>query len=140
MKTAIVYYSKTGHSKKIAGAISESLDIEAHDIKNNPALGQVDLLFIVGAIYRGKSSPELIAYAKNLDSTLIKKVVLITSCLSNIMTQDTVREILKQKHIEVAPDEYLCKGNFLFFGWGHPNDSEIAGAAEFAKHAVQASA
>lgn len=133
MKVAIVYYSKTGHSKKIATAISESLDIEAYDIKNNPALGQVDLLFIVGAIYGGKSSPELIAYAKNLDSTTVKKVVLITSCLSNILTQDSIREILEQKHIEVSFDEFLCKGNFLFFGWGHPNASEINDAILFAK-------
>lgn len=137
MKAAIVYYSKTGHSKKIAAAISESLSIEAHDITNIPKLGQVDLLFIVGAIYRGKSSPELIAYAKSLDDMLIKKVVLITSCLSNIMTQDNIREILEQKHIEVSPDEYLCKGNFLFFGWGHPNASEIAEAVEFAKQAMR---
>lgn len=138
MNIAIVYYSKTGHSRKIAAAISDSLGIEAYDIKNNPALGQVDLLFIVGAIYGGKSSPELIAYAKSLDSALIGKVVLVTSCLSNMLTQDSIREVLEQKHIEVSPDEFLCKGNFLFFGWGHPNAYEVANAVAFAKECTTA--
>lgn len=38
MKTAIIYSTMTGHSKKIALAMEKELNIPAHDIKSNPAL------------------------------------------------------------------------------------------------------
>ncbi|MCE5255922.1 MAG: flavodoxin domain-containing protein, partial [Spirochaetaceae bacterium] len=60
MKTAIIYFSKTGHSKKIAKAVSEALHIQAEDIRTNPKLSDIDLLFVAGGIYAGKSNPAMI--------------------------------------------------------------------------------
>jgi len=47
MKCSIIYYTKTGHSRKIAKAIAQELGIEAQDVKSNPVMKDVDLLFIV---------------------------------------------------------------------------------------------
>lgn len=132
MKIAMIYYSKTGHSKKIAHKIGESLGIEALDIKDNPKIDQVDLLFIVGGIYGGKSSPELQTYVSNLGEG-IKQVVLITSCLSKVTPQKEVRSILVGKNIPVEEDEFICRGSFLFFGWGHPNSEDVKRAVAFAE-------
>ena len=45
MKNVIIYASMTGHSKKIAQAISEKLGIEAFNIKDNPKIEGYDMGF-----------------------------------------------------------------------------------------------
>ena len=47
MKTALLYATRTDHSKKIADAIAKSLQIKAQDVKTKPELQEVDLLFVV---------------------------------------------------------------------------------------------
>ena len=136
MKTALVYFSRTGHSKRIAKAIAEALQITALDVKSQPVLDEVDLLFIVGGIYGGASSPELRAYAEGLSKRSVKKAALITSCLNRIHRQGMIREILTRKGIDVAPDEFVCRGSFLFFGLGHPSKEEIDAAISFARKAI----
>lgn len=136
MKTALIYLTITGHSKKIANAIAKELKIQAQDIKNNPQLIEADLLFIVGGIYGGKSLPELISYVKNIDNTMVKQAILITSCASNKETQWEVREILDNNGIEVLKDEFVCRGNFLLYGLGHPNKTDIENAVAFANKNV----
>ena len=136
MKTALVYFSRTGHSKRIAKAIAEALQITALDAKSEPLLDEVDLLFIVGGIYGGASSPELKAYAEGLSKSYVKKAALITSCMNRIHRQSMIREILTRKGIDVAPDEFVCRGSFLFFGLGHPSKEEIDAAISFARKAI----
>ena len=137
MKTALIYISKTGHSSKIAKAISAELQIEAEDIKSNPKLNNVDLLFIVGGIYGGQSLPELITYIKNIDNGMVKKAALVTSCVSKKTKQNLVKELLVKNNIEVLTNEFICQGNFLFIGLGHPNKTDIDNAVSYAKREVE---
>lgn len=133
MQIALTYLTKTGHSKKIAEAIGKELGIKACNIKEGPELNDVDLLFIVGGIYGGKSLPELIAFVETLDNSKAKKVALITSCMSKVNKQDEVRAALVKKNIDVVADEFICQGSFLFFGLGHPNKEDMANAVAYAK-------
>jgi flavodoxin len=136
MEMKIVYGSKTGHSKKIAKAMAQALDIEAIDVKEEPKLDQVDLLFMVGGIYGGTSNPALIEFAKTLDSTKVKRAALVTSCASRKFFQKEVRATLIAQGIEVETEEVVCWGSFLFYGWGHPNSEDFTSAIEFAKRVM----
>jgi flavodoxin len=136
MKIAVIYFTKTGHSRKIADAVAAGLKIKAEDINNGPKLKNVDLLFVVGGIYGSSSDPKMVGYIKDLDGGMVKKAVLITSCASNRIKQTAVREALTKNGIDVLPDEYLCKGNFLFMRLGHPNKADIENAVSFAKKVV----
>lgn len=133
MKKAVVYASMTGHSKKIANAISKELGVEPQNVKSNPTLGKVDVLFIVGGIYGNESMPEMINFVNQLEKEQVKKVVLITSRTSKSGTQASLRKVLEEKGLCVEPEEYLCRGSFLFIGLGHPNKKEIEEAVQFAK-------
>lgn len=132
MKTAVLYLSKTGHSKKIAEAVAAGLGVRAQSVKDNPELSGIDLLFIAGGIYSGKSDPKLLKYLASLGNTQVKRAALISSS-GGKRKQDMVRDTLTGKGIQVLADEYVCQGSFLFFGRGHPNAQEIAGAVAFAK-------
>jgi hypothetical protein len=50
-----------------------------------------------------------------------------------------VRETLKSNNIEVLPDEFVCKGSFLFVGLGRPDQTEIDNAVSFAKKVARGS-
>ena len=127
----IVYATKTRHSKKIAEAIGKTLNIKAENVSGRPVPGDVDLLFIVGGIYGGKSLPELLKFVKSLDAGKIKRAALVTSCASKKQGQDSIRKLLQAKGIEVM-DEIICQGSFLFIGFGHPNKTDIQEAVDFA--------
>ncbi|HEX3076165.1 MAG TPA: flavodoxin domain-containing protein [Lachnospiraceae bacterium] len=132
MNTKLIFASKTGHSKKIAVAIEQSIKGKALNVLENPVINNTDLLIIVGGIYAGESSKELLDYAKTIKPGAVRKAILVTSSCSKSKSQITLKKILVENKVDVV-DEYKCKGSFLFFGLGHPNKSEIAGAVEFVK-------
>jgi hypothetical protein len=127
----LVYATKTSHSRKYAEGIGKALNIRPENVMNRPAPRSVDLLFIVGGIYGGKSLPELSAYVQSLDAGLVKRAALVTSCASNRLKQKQLRTILEAKGIEIL-DEIVCPGSLLFLRAGHPNESDMQRAADFA--------
>lgn len=134
MKSCIIYSTLTGHSKKIANAISNELNIPAFNIKEEPKLEEVDLLFIVSGIYSGVSLETLTNYCKELTSKQTKKVALITSCLDKRSIKTNIEDILIKNNIDVLEDKFICKGNFLFFGLPHPTKTDVANAISYAKN------
>lgn len=136
MKTAVIYFTKTGHSKKIAEAIANELNVEAEDVSTSPKLCDVDLLYIVGGIYAGQSDPCMLEYVKSIDSTLVKKAVLLTSCVSKRFKQEMVRKILQENNTEVMHEEYVCQGALGFIGRKHPDEKDLLSAVEFVRGRV----
>ncbi len=135
IKTAVIYATKTKHSKKLAEAIGSFFNIQAKNITESPELHDIDMLFIVGGIYGGVSMPELLEYLKKIEAPLPKCAALVTSCASGRQKQIAVRDILEEKGIKVI-DEFVCRGSFLFVSTNHPNAKDLKAAAEFADNIV----
>ena len=135
MNIAVLYATKTKHSKKIAEAIGSFLNVDAKNIAEKPALNDVDLLFIVGGIYGGVSMPELLEYIKKLETPLPKSAALITSCASGRQKQIAIRSILEEKGIRVI-DEFVCRGSILFVSAFHPNANDLKGSTDFVQKIV----
>jgi len=133
MNTALIFATKTGHSRKLAEAIGKELAIVPQNFKQVSTIQSVDLLFLVGGIYAGKSLPEFLEFVQSLQPEVVKKVVLVTSSMGKQTKQEVIRQLLLAKRIDVAKEEYTCQGNFLFFGMGHPDASELMAAAAFAR-------
>jgi flavodoxin len=136
MKTAVIYATKTRHSKKLAEAIGSSLNVQAQNITENPALHDIDLLFIVGGIYGGVSMPELLEYIKKVGAPLPRYAALCTSCASGRQRQIAVRSCLEEKGVTVL-DEFICRGGILFVSITHPNARDLREAADFAQKIVR---
>lgn len=133
MKSAIIYATKTGHSRKIAKAIAKEFNIDAYNIKSNPILYKIDNLFIIGGIYGGKSSTDLLNYVKTISKDNVKLAIILTSSASKIAKQKELRELLLHNGIHVYDKEFTCQGKFLFIGIGHPNQNDIQNAIDFVK-------
>jgi flavodoxin len=130
MKTAVIYATKTKHSKKLAEAVAKVFNVEAKNISENPTI-DADLLFVVGGIYGGVSMPEFLEYLKKAEAPLPQHAALVTSCASGSQRQTAVRAILEEKGVKVI-DEFVCRGSIFFVGMGHPNAEDVKGAADFA--------
>ena len=130
-KLAVVYATKTKHSKKLAEAIGNALKVKAENVKSSPKLGEIDRLFIVGGLYGGESLPELLEFVKNLDSSNIKSAVLISSSASDKTGQEHIRKLLDEKKIAIV-GEFRCFGSFLVMKMGRPNKEDIRKAVDFA--------
>jgi flavodoxin len=141
MDITVLYTTMTGHSRKLAEAIASALSLKAVHIKDNPDLKGIDLLFFVGGIYGGQSQPETLDFIKGIDGTKVKKVVLLTDCASGNTKQTAIRDLLVKNGVDVDPDEFICKGSFLFFiRMGHPNQQDVANAIAFAKEKLDLAA
>ncbi len=133
---AVLYATKTNHSKKLAGAVGSALGCKAANIADHPGLHDVDLLFLVGGIYGGVSMPELLVYLKEMDAPALKHAALITSCASGKQLQNTARAILEEKGVRVL-GEFVCKGAILFVSLPHPNAKDLQNATDFALEMVR---
>ncbi|MEI8200713.1 MAG: flavodoxin domain-containing protein [Eubacteriales bacterium] len=138
MEIGLVYATKTNHSKMIAESIAAALKIEAKNAAQHPDYENLDLLFLVGGIYGKKSLPEMMYFVNMLNPGKVKKVALITSCVSKKMYQEDVRKQLTENGVKIA-DEFMCQGSFLCFGLGHPDKKEIEDAVAFAKSTISKS-
>lgn len=130
---SVVYATKTQHSRKLAEAIGKEFGVEAKNIAESPQPKEAGLLFLVGGIYAGKSNPALLSYAEKLDTSLARKVVLVTSSVSTRQrSQRDLCMLLVKNGIDVV-DEITCTGGFLFIKFNHPNKVDIQTIAETAK-------
>lgn len=130
-KVAVIYATKTKHSKKLAEEIGSVLNVKAKNIIENPDLHDIDLLFIASGIYGGASMPELLNYSKEMEAPALKHIVLVTSCASGKQRQDAVRRVFEEKGVKII-DEFVCKGAFLFVSMNHPNSQDLKDATDFA--------
>lgn len=135
-KVRIVYATMTNHSKKLAEAIARSLHAKAENIKENPVLKDVALLFIVGGLYSGESMPELLEFLRRVDGAQIKRAALVTSSATKKHEQKSVRALLEAKGIEVV-GETTCPGSFLLMSFGHPNKADVSEAVRFASRLAE---
>lgn len=128
---AVLYATKTQHSKKLAEAVGSALNVKAQNITDNPNLSDAELLFIVGGIYGGVSLPELLTFVSGMEAPALKRAALITNCASGKQRQAALRKILEEKGVQVI-DEFVCKGAILFVSLPHPNAKDLKNAVDFA--------
>ena len=129
---AVLYATKTQHSKKLAEAVGSALNVKAQNITDSPNLKDTELLFIVGGIYGGVSLPELLTFVSGMETPALKRAALITNCASGKQRQAALRKILEDKGVQVI-DEFVCKGAILFVSLPHPNAKDLKNAVEFAQ-------
>jgi len=135
MKVAVVYYSKSGNTKKVAEAMASELGTGAEPIKDEPELEGVDLLFIGSGCYGGKLTGETVKFLEGLRG--IKRAAVFGTYLGETKAIESMKEILEKKDIEVI-DEWGCTGAFLYLmNRGRPNEKDLDLARQFANSVLE---
>ncbi len=131
MRIEVRYFTKTGHTKKLAEGIAKELGVVAKSIPE-PVDGNVDVLFLGEGLYSFDIDPEMKAFIKTLNPSAIKEVVVFSSGSFGNAYAPMKRELSAQG-LKVSSQEFHCKGTLGFMHKNRPNDKDVNNAAVFAK-------
>ena len=131
MNVEVYYYTRTGNTEKLAGAIAEELGVSAKEI-GLPLEKKADILFLGSAPYAGKVDSAIRGFIEE-NADKIGVIAVFGSSASGLSTYTKIKEFAEEKGVRVFGKFYNCPGSFLFVHKGRPNDSDLAGAASFAR-------
>ena len=134
MKIAIRYYTKTGNTKKLAEAIGSAINVEAKTV-DEPLTEDVDILFLGSVVYAAGIDERVKEFIENIDVN-VGKVVNFSSAALIESTYSQVKKQVEQKGLKMSEDEFHCRGAFKFVHRGHPDETDLKNAQEFAKRIV----
>ena len=135
-KVAVVYATKTRHSKKLAEAIGRALSVAPRNVAEDPSPESAELLILVGGIYGGESLPEMMAFAGSLDSHMVARAALVTSSASGTMAQKGLSRRTGRKG-QSGVGEVIVPGGLLLYRLGRPNRKDVERAVAFATSLVK---
>jgi flavodoxin len=134
MTAAVRYLSKSGNTRKVADAIAKTVKVVAEPVAA-PIAGNIDLLFLGGALYGFGIDDSLKKFIAELPLS-VKKVALFstTAVVKSAFAQ--MKELLERRGIEVYPVGFHSWGAFTFMHKGRPNEADLRRAEGFASKAV----
>ena len=126
MKAAVRYYSRTGNTKELAGAIAKGAGVQAVsvDSADAPIRETVDVLFIGGALYAYGIDGHLKDYLRSLKAENVKKAVIFSTSWISKHAIDLIRKELSEKGIRTAEE--------VFYAKNRPNEKQLLEAVRFA--------
>ncbi len=132
MNTKVVYFSKSGNTKKLADCIAQTAGVKA-EVIGNGAAAEADVLFLGASVYWAGIDGKVKTYIDQLDSKKVKEVVVFsTSALAERAFPD-IRKRLEKRGIRVAEENFYCRGEFTALHRGRPNQNDIKAASDFTK-------
>ena len=133
MTIAIRFYtkSKKGNTKKLADAISKTLDVVALDT-SNPLEEKVDVLFFANAMYAADVDKNIKEFLK-LNKDKIGMLVNLNTSASGKSTLKAVKKVADPLNINVSEKEFHCAGSWIFINKGKPTEEDLRNAQEFVK-------
>jgi flavodoxin len=132
MKYAVRYYTKTGHTRKLAEVMANELGVEALPI-SEPITEPVDILFLGNSYYAFSIDPEVRDFVRSLDPKMVGKIVNFGSAAMLNSTYKKVKVEADKVGIPMDDKEFHCRGEFKGIHKGRPNAEDLKAAAEFAK-------
>ena len=135
MKVAVRYYTKTGNTKRLAGAVAKAVGAEALPL-SSPIEEPVDILFLGNSYYAFSIDPEVRAFIRSLSKDKVGRIVNFGSAAMLNSTWKKVKAEADKIGIPMEKREFHCKGEFKGLHKGRPNSEDLAAAAAFAKSIV----
>ena len=131
-RSAIRYYSKFGHTKKMVEAVKDIVGAEPQ-LVSVPMTEPVDTLFLGAGVFLGKVNGSVMDFIQSLTPDKVKRVVCFGSCAIIKSPVPQMRQALQAKGIVVSSKEFACSGSMGPVKAGHPDDADIKAFKEFVK-------
>lgn len=130
MSIAIRYFSKFGHSAKMADAVTQIVGVQAHDV-TEPITEPVDTLYLGSGVMLGKISKEMASFIKTLSPDRVGRVVCFGSCAIIKSPVPQMRALLEAQGIKVDDRSFTCRGSMGPLHAGHPNKQDMEDLKHF---------
>jgi len=128
----VIYFSRSGNTKKVATAIADELHVKARHICSVSSLHRDADIFLGSGLYFMRPSKPVREFIRNNDFVGRKVALFGTSTSGKGIEITGMERILKQKGAFII-GKYHCKGKFLFIRKGQPADKDLEKAKEFAR-------
>jgi flavodoxin I len=135
MKSQVIYFSNSGHTKKIADAIASALDVNAENVKD-ATLHDDTFIFIGSGCYGGKPGKDMTRFIEENTFNTREVALFGTSGGGEGKEVEEMEILLKSKNAQIK-GRYFCKGRFLLWSRGRPNTEDIDQATKFAQRMIQ---
>lgn len=126
----VIYFSRSGNTKKVAIAIADELDVKAQDIRSTKSLPEGAEVFLGSGLYFLRPSKMIRDFIQNNDFQGRKTAIFNTST-SGIGIFGMER-LLKRKGA-IITGKYHCAGKFFFIRKGRPANKDLEKAKKFAR-------
>ena len=135
MRIDVRYYSKNGGTKKLAEAIAKAVGAECKTV-DQPLEKFADVVFLGASVYGGKPDPAVTKFIAD-NARNIGKIVVFGSACTGKATFPAIKSAAAGQAVKTAEMFFQCKGQWLFFNKGRPNDQDCADAADFARKQIK---
>lgn len=130
MTIAIRYFSKFGHSAKMAEVISQVTGAKPETVAQ-PINEPFDTLYLGSGVFLGKISADMVSFIKTLTPEKVKRVVCFGSCAIIKSPVPQMRSLLQAQGINVDEQSFTCKGSMGPLHAGHPNAQDLENLKQF---------
>lgn len=124
MKTAIRYYSKFGHTEKMANIVGELTNTRPQ-LATVRLEEPVDTLYLGSGVFLGKVDSSIVEFVNTLTPDMVKRVVCFGSSAIIKSPVPQMRELLQARGITVSEKEFSCRGSMGPVHMGHPNKKDF---------------
>lgn len=130
MTVAIRYFTKFGHSAKMADVVGQVTGTKPETI-SVPISEPVDTLYLGSGVLLGKISNDMADFIKTLTPEKVKRVICFGSCAIIKSPVPQMRSLLEAQGIKVDEKSFTCKGSMGPLHAGHPNQQDLEKLREF---------
>ncbi|MCM1545553.1 MAG: flavodoxin [Clostridiales bacterium] len=135
MKIEVRYYSRSGNTQKLAEAIAEQAGCTARDL-SVPVDGHIDLLFLGASVYAGGIDKKVMEFIPLLNKDTVGSVAVFSTSALAERAYPQIKKELEKKGVTVLDKNFYCRGKFMLFHRGRPNDNDIVEVKSFASNLI----
>ena len=128
----VVYFSRTGNTKKVAEAIAAELKVTAKDVKTAGVLPQDAFVFIGTGCYGGTLPKEILKFMEKNKFNGRIAALFTTSAFGSDAERGLIEKQITSKGA-VITHNFKCFGHLLTTRKSHPTVEELQKAREFAR-------
>jgi flavodoxin len=131
----VVYFSRTGNTKKVAEAIAAELKVTAKDVKTAGILPHDAFIFLGTGCYGGTVPKEIVKFIEKNKFNGRIMALFTTSAFGSVAERGLIEKQITGKGA-VITHNFKCYGHFLTTRKNHPTPEELQKAREFARTAA----
>jgi flavodoxin len=132
----VVYYSKSGNTRKVAEAIAGELKVAARDIKTVDSIPEDAFVFLGTGCYGAVIAKEIDDFIEKNRLAGRKIAFFTTSAFGSKTELAAMEKHVAGKGVNIV-GKYSCAGHLLTMKRGHPDQAELDEARRFAREVSQ---
>lgn len=133
MKIEVRYFSRTGHTRKMAEVVSSVLGTSAEGINVPLPDGKTDVLLLGSSVYYAGVDKAVRKFISTLSPDKVGRVICFGSAGIIESSYAQVKGLLQKQGVEVDDREFHCRGEMFKVHAGHPDAGDLAALKAWAE-------